>query len=416
MFHIRLMISIGLLITVSVLCNNGNCDEQVGTVKQPAFAVSPFNPWPLSSGKLRLCFKRDKSLSIADYPVLLGHILHTLNKTWGHIPGLSFVQGCKAPAMSITLEKGNGYGYCGLGKGASCSIAGEVTDLDKLDSVAVHEVGHGLGLLHEHQRPDAPPLCPKEENILKGCQQCKNGTCDVASAKACWFSVPAASSITVSLADKNQAINRVAAGVASCLSCSHGSCAVGSCDSKGTCTPVDSYLACFGKQPTTGTLNVASVHPSAPSRVDDRVPRMNGKVLTKYDSASIMSYCAKFHGRTNDIPTDLDMLGMEMLYSTNRNYRLGCGMACFEVSGGVVTSTTGSIVAEWIARGSLGIPFKINGTSNYIYSYPVNALSNGTTKVQYTFRDPVGKQRTGSGTVTKSDSYFTAIVSALSVP
>lgn len=396
-------------------CNSAECNESLRSMRLRSFAMGGLNPWPLNGSPLHLCFIRDSTLTVAEFNILRDRVIQTLNKTWGRIPGVSFVSGCTAPAMNITLKKdSNGYGSCGLGNGSSCMIAGVVSNLDSLDSVAVHEVGHGLGLLHEHQRPDAPNLCDNEKNILKGCQQCTAATCSTAEANACWFSVPKSSSITVSADDKTWAINQLSAGIAKCSECSKGTCIVGACDN-GTCTE-NSYWGCFGKNPTFGTINVSNEdHDIAQWRVNDRVPINNGWVLTKYDPASIMSYCSGLHGRTDAIPTDNDMLGMEMLYSINRNYGIGCGDGCFETTAGLVTLTTGSIVSEWIARGSVGIPFQIKGTSEYVYSYPVISLNSDTSSISYAFKDAVGNTRNGSGTVTKSNPIFTAILGTLSV-
>jgi hypothetical protein len=395
-------------------CEGEACDLELS--EQPAFAVGGFVPWALSSGQLRLCFTRDPSLTTTEFTAVRDRVVTVLNQTWGSIPGLDFVSSCTAPSMSITLNDGAGAGFCGLGNGAACSIGADPANLPSVDGVAVHEVGHGLGMLHEHQMPGAAPLCANEAAILAGCTSCNAATCTAAQANACWFAVPAASSITVSAADKALATSRLASGVTACLPCSQGTCTVGSCDNA-TCTPAASYWGCFGANPTTGTVNVSTGdRGSAAGRVNDRTVVTTGKRLTRYDPKSIMNYCAAVNGgRTDDVPTPLDLLGMEMLYSTNRTHALGCGNGCFVTSTGLVTSTSGSLVSEWIARGSVDVPFKVSGTSSNVYSYSVSGLPNGTSTVNYTFVDPVNRSRSGSGSVTKSNTAYAALAGAVAM-
>ena len=56
-----------------------------------------------------------------------------------------------------------------MGLGAWCIV--EANDLNWVKPIPVHEVGHGLGLPHEHQRANAAgtswevPLCPNEKAI-----------------------------------------------------------------------------------------------------------------------------------------------------------------------------------------------------------------------------------------------------------
>ena len=103
-----------------------------------------------------------------------------------------------------------------------------------------------------------------------------------------------------------------------------------------------------------GTVNLAMGDQQiAQFRVNDRVPITTGRVLTKFDPRSIMNYCSGPDGRTEPVPTAYDMLGMEMLYAINRTYGLGWGVGCFVTTSGLVTSTTGSIVSEWIGSGSV---------------------------------------------------------------
>jgi hypothetical protein len=170
--------------------------------------------------------------------------------------------------------------------------------------------------------------------------------------------------------------------------------------------------------PTSGTISVSATDQgSAQGRVGDRTPISNGIIMTAYDPKSIMSYCSSVNGRasSDSNPTPYDMLGMEMLYSTTRTYGLGCGIGCFVTSSGVVTSTAGSIVSEWIMRGSAGVPFRVSGTSTDVYSYAVAGLPSGPSTLNYSFHDPVGHARSGSGVVNKSNTSYAALAGAIAM-
>jgi len=400
------------------VCVGDSCESSLGVVTQPAFLVGGFVPWSLSGGILRLCFASDTSdprftLSASEFANVSAHVVDVLNSTWGNVPNMHFQSGCAAPAMSIKLSKGGGYGNCGLGNGAGCAISIDPNDLASNDITIVHEVGHGLGLIHEHQRPDAQPLCAYEQTILDGCTKCSTGTCTALEATECWFAAPAASTIVVTASDKSTAANLFALGKAACRSCAQGTCAIGSCES-GSCLPSDSYFGCFGRNPSLGTVQVSSADlPNAQGRVSDRSAINDGRVLTTYDSISIMNYCASENGRIDAIPTPRDMLGMEMMYSTPRVYGLSCSSGCFATGSGLLTSNDGSIVSEWIARGSLNIPFRVSGTSTDTYSYSVSGLVAGTSTVSYSFSDPVGRGRSGSAVVTKSNGSYAALSGAI---
>jgi hypothetical protein len=137
--------------------------------------------------------------------------------------------------------------------------------------------------------------------------------------------------------------------------------------------------------------------------------------MTGYDPLSIMNYCSDVAGRSSSdaMPTPHDLLGVEMLYSKSRTYVLGCNIGCFLTSSGVVTSSAGAIESEWIMRGSVGIPFRVSGTSTDLYSYSVAGLGSGTSTLTYSFHDVVGNSRTGSGSVNKSGGLYAALATVV---
>lgn len=405
-----------------VRCGGDDCDNSLGEVTQAAFLVGSFVPWPLNNGILNLCFSNPTApptaLSASEFSDLSNHMLFVLNNTWGNVPNLHFQPGCTAPALSIALANGGGQidgGSSSFGNGAKIEMATDPNNLADNDATIVHEVGHALGLLHENQRPDAEPLCEAEQNILNGCTKCATGTgtCTAAEATECWFWAPEDSTIVVTASDKTTAANLFAGGKTACQSCAQGTCVVGSC-SAGPCAPSDSYLGCFGTNPSFGTLQLTT-HDigSAQGRVADRTAINDGRVLTTFDPLSIVNYCASANGRVDGVPTPRDMLGMEMMYSTARVYGLGCGSACFTTASGPLTLDGGSVVSEWIARGSLNVPFRVSGTSTDVYSYSVSGLAAGSSTISYSFSDPLGNSRSGSGTVKKSNASYSAIAGTI---
>jgi hypothetical protein len=397
----------------STTCEGAACDETLGHTMEPSLALGNLVPWPNPNGRIELCFTRDAGNTLgADFNTAADHVYATLNTTWGNVPGLDFIEVgiCRTDTLKIELGFGAGdSGVCGWGKGASCAIGVNPANLAAADGTIVHEVGHGLGLVHEHQHPLAASLCPVEQNILDGCTQCVSGTCSASDCGKC-FGVPANSSLAVSSTDRTSAQQLLAGGNTACQSCAQGTCLVGACPD-GTCSPSDSYWACFGAAPTTGTVTLTADNKNfAQMRVNDRTVYTDGIVLTNYDPLSIMNYCRSNNGALNDRPTEYDMLGMEMLYSADRNYGIACGGGCFATGSGLVTTSTGSVVSEWIARGSLGVPFRVGGTD--VYSYSVVPLPTGVSTLGYTFVDPIGRPRSGSGTVRKSNAMFAAIAEA----
>jgi hypothetical protein len=244
-----------------------------------------------------------------------------------------------------------------------------------IQNVIVHEVGHALGLPHEHKRLDA---------VLGG----------------------------------NQACNEIAARLPGCLACAND---------QNTCSIAD-YNACFETSyltPPTVTLT------DAEQEVRDKFLWNNGPSdavwpLTPYDANSIMNYCSNRAQDYNEPTltdyqlTPLDKLGIEVLYPRGNVLSLRCSSACIGTGSGVLVRTNGSVVDEWTWRGawqwwSIGFyhqnPTWSEGGHEIAYGSPLNAAdipSSGTV----TLEAPGmwnSKIIRGSGTADVSNARWTAV-------
>ena len=167
--------------------------------------------------------------------------------------------------MSVTFTNDAFGGSCGRGVG-NCAVNGPDMDVSAnaqstIQGVAVHEIGHGMGLLHEHQMPGAPPLCPYEKGILDSCRSC------------------------IAASDM------------------------------GTPCAVSHYKGCFGKTIVIAHILDGNERATAQRYIDDRATVSDAKVLTTYDPLSIMDYCNYTNGRDRTDFTATDP-GGSVYYNT----------------------------------------------------------------------------------------------------
>lgn len=97
----------------------------------------------------------------ADFSAARTTIFAALQSTWQTASAVSFVNegtctGSYDPQSTMKIRliaDWDARGDCGGLRGASCNVG--IRTSARIADVAVHEVGHGLGFPHEHQRPSA---------------------------------------------------------------------------------------------------------------------------------------------------------------------------------------------------------------------------------------------------------------------
>jgi hypothetical protein len=370
-----------------------NSGEQVGTAQQASAVPNPVALWNMP---LFLCFTRtsgnpDEVPPDAEFATLKAEVLAALAATWDTLPGISFtvLTSCLGPPaevlkINLLLDVG---AACGLGKGAECTIGArtqKTTDANGNEirvipiqmpdvpgpgftRVIMHEVGHGLGLQHEHQRPDAN---------LGQCQY-------VAKLSACNACIAQATQVGMTCAGSH-------------------------------------YNGCFNATETASQVIVDGSHyGDMVSFIQNMEPIEQTRILTRYDPLSIMNYCGMDNGREESdfAPTDLDYLGLSMLYPGSFNdRRFACDRACFlKGSNGVLVSDSGKVVTDWTARGAvIANPTWVVGGSTIVAPFLSAAqIPAGTGAATFSFPGPLGGTHTGSGALTKSNSEFAAVAMTL---
>jgi hypothetical protein len=344
----------------------------VNTEAATAFGLSKWSRRPMPA---KFCTKLDNSkatnqnfkLSLDTYNTIRWWVIDALQETWAQAPGVTFVDmgTCLEGSLDITIALtaadptapyDDRNGRCGYGTG-QCTVwayDGDFSEdsLTKIKAIVVHEVGHGLGLIHEHQMPGGSP-CATVTVQLAACISCQDGTCPPSDYDNCLHP-----------------------------------------DVPSTANPMhlDSGEIAYAKD------KVANLSPDTSARP-----------LTPYDGLSVMDYCAGENGRdpTDYMPTRLDLLGMEMLYPDNRSYPVGCGTACLYSSDGVIVRTGSTVTSDWTARGGVGIKLVGGATS---FTIPPGIDGDGT--VSLNFVDPRGTTRVASRPMHKSAGLYAAVVLA----
>jgi hypothetical protein len=144
--------------------DNPQGNAYVQSVEQDlaAYDLGTLALWPNS---VSLCFTNPDGVPSGTFNARREDIMNALSETWAANSALTFTDTGTCPSnvpfgtLPIDLENDKEGGWCGLrgpgpwGTGPHCFVS--IVDPFFVKAIAVHEIGHSLGLPHEHQRANS---------------------------------------------------------------------------------------------------------------------------------------------------------------------------------------------------------------------------------------------------------------------